>query len=132
MRNFEFRSSRIPNPESQIPTTCHYMAVGNRTGFASRAHPYSQVGRADLSPPLAVAGYVNDQLVEPPSAGLRFPAADSLFQPHDGFDHYVEILVFGPARRADDEADVAATQTKPREQRLPKSLALRAGDRREG
>src|SRR5439155_15676845 len=79
----------------------------------------------------AVAGDQNDEVGEPPAANRGFPAANPLFEPHHRLDRDVEIFVFGPARRTDDEADASAADAEPSEEGLPEPLTLGAVDRRE-
>src|SRR5262249_51633646 len=73
----------------------------------------------------------NHEVGEPPSAPRGFPTADPFLETHDRFDHDIEIFIFRPTGRTDDEADVAAANAEPRKERLPKSLALGSVDWRE-
>src|SRR5204863_10176116 len=79
----------------------------------------------------AVAGDENHEVGESSAGRGRFPSADAFFEPHDGLDRDVKVLVFRPARRTHDEPEAAAAQPEAREQRLAKALALRSIDRRE-
>src|SRR5581483_12381582 len=93
--------------------------------------PGRQPGEAplELGAPRAVAGDEDDEIREPPAAAGRLPAADAIFQLHDGVDRDVKVLVLGPAGRAHDESDDPAAETKPREERLPELLARGSLDR---
>src|SRR6185503_13236870 len=65
----------------------------------------------ELGPARAVAGDEDHQLRESPRAAARFPSANALLEVRDSFDDEIEILVLGPARRTDDEADGAGADT---------------------
>ena len=95
--------------------------------------PRRQTGEAalELGATGAVAGHQDHQLGKPARAAARFPSANALFQPHHRFDDDVEILVLGPARRADDEPDRVRADAEPREERLAEALTVAAIDRRE-
>src|SRR6185436_6900665 len=79
----------------------------------------------------AVAGDENHQVGKPTTRGRRLPPANPIFEPPDGFDHNIEVLVFGPARRTDDESVHAKADTEAPEQSLAKLLALHPIERHE-
>ena len=85
----------------------------------------------ELGAARAVARHQNHQLGESPAAVAGLPAANALLEVHDRLDDDVEVLVFGPARRADDEADGAGADAEPGEQRLAEPLAVGTLDRHE-
>src|SRR5581483_3809396 len=85
----------------------------------------------ELGAPLTVAADENHQIRKPSSRPRGFPSANAFLEPADGFDRQIEILVFRPTRRADDEADVGSVDPEAREQRLAKQFPLAAVHRRE-
>src|SRR5436190_24064384 len=72
--------------------------------------PRRQAGEPALerAAPRAVPRHEDHQIGESASVPRPLPSADALFEPRYGLDHEIEVLVLGPARRADDEACRAA------------------------
>src|SRR4029077_7608907 len=85
----------------------------------------------ELPPAGAIAGDENHQVGKSPTRGRRLPAANPIFEPPDRFDHHIEILVFGPARRKNDESVHTKADAKTPEQPLAKLLALHPIERHE-
>src|SRR5262245_5120547 len=71
-----------------------------------------------------VAGDQNHQVRKPSARRRRLPPANPVFEPPDRFDDHIEVLVFGPARRTDDQPAYAEAHAKTPEQSLTKLLAL--------
>src|SRR6266545_1674681 len=78
-----------------------------------------------------IAGDQHHQIWKAPPRRCRLPPADALLESRDGIDDQIEILVFGPTRRAHDKADNTGMHAESREQRLTEPFALRPLDGRE-
>src|SRR5688572_8474253 len=73
----------------------------------------------ELRPPLAIAGDQDDQIRKPALSAGGLPPANAMLERNHRIDDDVEIFVFRPARRANDEADSLAMHAEPSEERLP-------------
>src|ERR1700716_1050210 len=88
--------------------------------------PRGQTGEPplELGPPRAVAGHQDDELGKSHPRIRRLPASNPILEAHHSIDDDVEVFVFRPARRADDETHDADVNTQAGEQRLTVMLAL--------
>src|SRR5436305_6516360 len=63
--------------------------------------------------PAAVTGHEDHQVGESPRRAAGFPSSNAIFQPAHGIDDDVEVFVFRPTRRTDDDADDGRMDTEP-------------------
>src|SRR5438046_7681189 len=98
--------------------------VGLEPSGAQVDTPRRQSRKATLEfgAPCAVARHKNHELGKSACTPDGLPAANPLLEPHHGLDRDVEVLVFGPAGRTDDEAHDGVADAEPREKRLAKPL----------
>src|SRR6266566_3236906 len=87
----------IPLPTSAAPTCARRRAAGPAVSDPPETPRTDRTAR---------------RRAEPPPASRRLPASYPLLEPDDGLDGDVEVLVFRPARRADDEADAGAADAE--------------------
>jgi len=113
-------------PRSALPTT--------RGLFLGLQPPGAQLERAE---PAARQRGVRTWVLRAPSPVTRmtivgkspawrrcFPAADAFFKTIHGVDYEVQIFVFRPTGRTDDERIRAKSYAQPPEQRLPEPFAF--------
>src|SRR3954464_13301959 len=74
--------------------------------------------------PPAVTRDEDHQVGEPPPRAPGLPSSNAIFQPPYSVDHDVEVFVFGPTRRTDDEADQGRMDAQPSHQRLTVPFAI--------